>query len=86
MQDRPGFKAKKKKKKLVDYIMLERKFTYVEMAFFQRWWNRISPEKQQIVKSLIQNGQLEINLGELNSFLEISIFLFQKKKRWNDHE
>jgi len=41
----------------------ERKFTYVEMAFFQRWWNGLSDSRREQVRMLYQRGQLEFNLG-----------------------
>ncbi|CAG7879288.1 unnamed protein product [Brassica rapa] len=41
-----------------------RRFIYVEQAFFQRWWNEQSEEIKTIVKGLIRSGQLEhINGG-----------------------
>ncbi|KAL5557535.1 hypothetical protein UlMin_039771 [Ulmus minor] len=40
-----------------------RKFIYVEMAFFQRWWNEQSSEKQEQVKKLVDAGQLEFVNG-----------------------
>ncbi|KAG8652721.1 alpha-mannosidase At3g26720 isoform X2 [Manihot esculenta] len=40
-----------------------RKFIYVEQAFFQRWWRDQSPEIQIIVKKLVSSGQLELING-----------------------
>lgn len=40
-----------------------RKFVYVEQAFFQRWWREQTPKKQAIVKSLVDAGQLEFING-----------------------
>jgi alpha-mannosidase len=40
-----------------------RKFIYVEQAFFQRWWNEQSEEIKRIVKELIHSGQLELING-----------------------
>jgi len=40
-----------------------RKFTYVEMAYFWRWWNEQNMEMQQAVLELIDANQLQINLG-----------------------
>ncbi|KAI7736477.1 hypothetical protein M8C21_012082, partial [Ambrosia artemisiifolia] len=37
-----------------------RKFIYVEQAFFQRWWRDQSEETQDIVKRLVSSGQLEM--------------------------
>jgi lysosomal alpha-mannosidase len=34
----------------------ERRFIYVEMAFFWRWWNEQTPEKQDLVKQLVNEG------------------------------
>jgi hypothetical protein len=50
-------------KSLVDHP--ERKFTYVEMAFFEKWFkNDISDEQRKQVRKLIEDKQLEfINAG-----------------------
>ncbi|XP_044502294.1 probable alpha-mannosidase At5g13980 [Mangifera indica] len=40
-----------------------RKFIYVEQAFFQRWWRGQSEAMQQIVKQLVSSGQLEFING-----------------------
>ncbi|KAK8652112.1 hypothetical protein V6N13_061134 [Hibiscus sabdariffa] len=40
-----------------------RKFIYVEQAFFQRWWRDQSETVQEIVKQLINSGQLELING-----------------------
>lgn len=40
-----------------------RKFTYVEMAFFERWWRLQTPAMQETVHRLVKNGQLEFALG-----------------------
>ncbi|KAJ0440560.1 putative alpha-mannosidase [Helianthus annuus] len=40
-----------------------RKFIYVEQAFFQRWWNDQSEKTQAIVKRLVSSGQLEMING-----------------------
>ncbi|KAF5186529.1 Alpha-mannosidase [Thalictrum thalictroides] len=40
-----------------------RKFIYVELAFFQRWWNDQSPVIQDTVKQLVTSGQLEFING-----------------------
>lgn len=40
-----------------------RKFTYVEMAFFERWWRLQTPAMQEQVRKLVKNGQLEFALG-----------------------
>lgn len=36
-----------------------RKFIYVEIAFFQRWWRQQSPALKIKVKELVSSGQLE---------------------------
>ncbi|KAG8482418.1 hypothetical protein CXB51_024080 [Gossypium anomalum] len=40
-----------------------RKFIYVEMAFFQRWWRQQSNAKKIKVKELVNSGQLEFING-----------------------
>ncbi|XP_038999526.1 probable alpha-mannosidase At5g13980 [Hibiscus syriacus] len=40
-----------------------RKFIYAEQAFFQRWWRDQSETVQEIVKQLINSGQLELING-----------------------
>ncbi|PKI52495.1 hypothetical protein CRG98_027067 [Punica granatum] len=40
-----------------------RKFIYVEQAFFQRWWRDQSETVQSIVKQLVHSGQLELING-----------------------
>ncbi|KAK7311284.1 hypothetical protein RJT34_09318 [Clitoria ternatea] len=40
-----------------------RKFIYVEMAFFQRWWRQQSQAKKIRVKELVNSGQLEFING-----------------------
>jgi hypothetical protein len=41
----------------------QRKFIYVEQAFFQMWWVRQPAEIQANVKTLVANGQLEFING-----------------------
>eukprot|EP01084_Bolivina_argentea_P281182 481054_1 len=41
----------------------DHKFTYVEMAFFQRWWSEQNDSMKQRVLKLLNNRQLQINLG-----------------------
>lgn len=36
----------------------DRKFVYAEMSFFTRWWAEQSDASRQLVRSLIENGQL----------------------------
>eukprot|EP00252_Welwitschia_mirabilis_P007627 TRINITY_DN1919_c0_g1_i1.p1 TRINITY_DN1919_c0_g1~~TRINITY_DN1919_c0_g1_i1.p1 ORF type:complete len:1055 (-),score=246.23 TRINITY_DN1919_c0_g1_i1:132-3296(-) len=40
-----------------------RKFIYVEVAFFARWWTEQSEDKKDIVRNLVKNGQLEFING-----------------------
>ncbi|XP_057437604.1 alpha-mannosidase At3g26720-like [Lotus japonicus] len=40
-----------------------RKFIYVEMAFFQRWWRQQSKARKIKVKELVNSGQLEFING-----------------------
>ncbi|KAK1422413.1 hypothetical protein QVD17_25512 [Tagetes erecta] len=40
-----------------------RKFVYVEQAFFQRWWRDQSEATKDIVKGLVSSGQLEMING-----------------------
>ncbi|KDO43591.1 hypothetical protein CISIN_1g0150281mg, partial [Citrus sinensis] len=40
-----------------------RKFIYVEMAFFQRWWRQQSKAMKVKVKGLVDSGQLEFING-----------------------
>lgn len=40
-----------------------RKFIYVEVAFFQRWWRQQSPSLQTKVKELVNSGRLEFING-----------------------
>eukprot|EP01116_Phalansterium_solitarium_P022225 TRINITY_DN7261_c0_g3_i1.p1 TRINITY_DN7261_c0_g3~~TRINITY_DN7261_c0_g3_i1.p1 ORF type:complete len:972 (-),score=316.52 TRINITY_DN7261_c0_g3_i1:78-2993(-) len=41
----------------------ERRFIYVEVAFFARWWREQSDGMKQIVRDLVTNGQLEFING-----------------------
>ncbi len=36
----------------------DRKFTYVEQAFFQRWWREQSDDMKTLTRQLVKNGQL----------------------------
>ncbi|KAL3655096.1 hypothetical protein CASFOL_000882 [Castilleja foliolosa] len=40
-----------------------RKFIYVEQAFFQRWWRNQSKDMKKTVKTLLNSGQLEFING-----------------------
>lgn len=41
----------------------DRRFIYVEMAFFYRWWKQQTPSMRQIVKQLVNEGRLEFING-----------------------
>ncbi|XP_068460344.1 lysosomal alpha-mannosidase [Clinocottus analis] len=41
----------------------DRRFIYVETAFFYRWWRRQSPGMQRTVKQLVDEGRLEFVNG-----------------------
>lgn len=41
----------------------DRKFSEVEMKFFSMWWDEQTPEMQEKVKGLVNNGQLELVNG-----------------------
>ncbi|XP_047434607.1 lysosomal alpha-mannosidase [Mugil cephalus] len=41
----------------------DRRFIYVETAFFYRWWRRQSSDMQQTVKQLVNEGRLEFVNG-----------------------
>ena len=41
----------------------ERRFTYVEQAYFQRWWAQQNEDIRAQVRVLVQSGQLEFSNG-----------------------
>lgn len=41
----------------------KRRFIYVEIAFFKRWWDEQNLETQSFVKQLVNEGRLEFILG-----------------------
>lgn len=41
----------------------DRTFTYVEQAFFQRWWRQQSEATKAATRELVKNGQLEFTNG-----------------------
>ena len=40
-----------------------KRFVYVEMAFFYRWWNQQNDNIKQLVRTLINEGRLEFVIG-----------------------
>jgi len=40
-----------------------KKFIYVEIAFFSRWWDQLHDSTKHLVKGLVNTGQLEFTLG-----------------------
>ena len=41
----------------------DRKFIYVEQAFFQRWWHAQSKERRNVTRRVVKSGQLEFING-----------------------
>ena len=57
----------------------ERRFIYVEMAFFYQWWVEQTDETKNLVKQLVNEGRLEfINGGwwYVNFFLTKLFYFF----------
>lgn len=52
----------------------QRRFTYVEIAFFTRWWAEQTPAKQAAVRELVSEGRLEFVSGGLSASYSISFF------------
>ena len=44
----------------------ERKFVFVEIAFFAMWWHEASDNEKEIARHLVNTGQLEFLLGKIN--------------------
>ena len=36
-----------------------RRFVYVEIAFFWRWWNQQTDQTKELVRNLVSEGRLE---------------------------
>ena len=53
----------------------DRKFIYVEIAFFMRWWREQTPQKQTLVRNLVQNGQFEFINGAWVYFILFVYFV-----------
>lgn len=67
-----GFEGKKshaRVEQILDQVVFhlqqnpDRRFTYVEMKYFYMWYTRQDQPTKDIVKQLVQNGQLEITQG-----------------------
>ena len=41
----------------------DRKFSYVEQAFFQRWWDEADDKMREVTRGLVASGQLEFING-----------------------
>ena len=50
---------------VVDSLLanVDRRFVYVEMAFFSRWWRKLPPLRRSQVKELLKSGRLEFING-----------------------
>ena len=50
---------------VVDSLLKDknRKFSYVETAFFARWYEEQPKERRKLAKELVKNGQLEFLNG-----------------------
>jgi lysosomal alpha-mannosidase len=48
----------------------QRKFIYVEIAFFSRWWEEQNEGTKQIVRDLVSEGRLEFINGGKSDELE----------------
>ncbi|CAH8588328.1 unnamed protein product [Dicrocoelium dendriticum] len=51
-----------------------RRFTYVEVAFFDRWWRSQPDSVKQLVKNLVNSGQLQFALGAWSMSDEATVF------------
>ncbi|KAI6677385.1 hypothetical protein NL676_038181 [Syzygium grande] len=61
-----------------------RKFIYVEMAFFQRWWRQQSEKMKIKVKELVDSGQLEFMYVRLyESFFLPSFHIWLLHGKWS---
>jgi len=47
----------------------DRRFIYVEMAFFSRWWNQQSDDMRNTVKQLVNEGLCQSNLYDLDIYI-----------------
>ncbi|CAH8681277.1 unnamed protein product [Schistosoma rodhaini] len=52
----------------------KRRFTYVEMTFFMKWWTGQTLAKRQIVKDLVESGQLQFALGGWSMADEATVY------------
>jgi hypothetical protein len=58
----------------------DRKFIYVEIAFFERWWAEQNEYTKQIVRDLVARGQLEFINGGWCMVIRLK-FQFDFKER-----
>ncbi len=42
---------------------VNKRFVYVEIAFFWRWWNEQSDDIKQLVRTFVDEGRLEFIIG-----------------------
>ena len=54
-----------------------RKFSWVEMGFFSRWWSEQDPTVKQKFKTLLEKGQIEFTMGGWVSSDEASVNYIQ---------
>ena len=40
-----------------------RKFTFVEMSYFSRYWNSVGAEEKQVIRDLVTSGKLQFTSG-----------------------
>ena len=54
---------------ILDTVVIElerdpsKRFVYVEMAFFWRWWNEQDTKMKELVRVLVNEGRLEFVIG-----------------------
>ena len=54
---------------ILDTVMVElekdpsKRFVYVEMAFFWRWWNEQNENTKELVRTFVKEGRLEFVIG-----------------------
>ena len=53
-----------------------KRFVYVEIAYFWRWWNEQNDEIKQLVRTLVDEGRLEFVIGAWYLVYLILILIF----------